>query len=402
MDGDDEFHISYYDATHDELKYAYRVGTTLVISWVDSDGDVGRYSSLALDGSDNPHISYYNSSSDDLKYAYRPDDTWINATIDSSGDVGQYTSLALDGDGNPHISYYDNTNGALKYAWWTDSSWISETVDTEGDVGKYSSLALDGSDPRISYHDSYPCYDLKYAYLRRDPTVDFSAAAYSVSESVGTATITVTLDAASAETATVDYTTSDGTARAASDYTSVNGTLTFDAGVTSQAFTVPISQDALDEHDETVILMLSNASGAILGSNTPATLTIEDDDAPPTVDFSSATYNVGEDAGLAPIAITLDAASGLTVTVSYSTADGTATAGVDYTAGSGMLTFTPGVTSRNFNVMIMSDEIKEDKETVMLTLFDAENAVIGDHSPAMLTIIEEVRVYLPLAVRQSP
>jgi hypothetical protein len=130
--------------------------------------------------------------------------------------------------------------------------------------------------------------------------------------------------------------------------------------------------------------------------------TIEDNDDPPTVGFSSATYGVNEDADIATIAVTLDAPSALTVTVDYATSDGTAMAGEDYAAMSGTLVFTPGVTSQTFNVSIISDEVSEGDETVVLTLSTADNAVIGENNPAVLTISEQIEVYLPLVLRQSP
>ncbi len=111
--------------------------------------------------------------------------------------------------------------------------------------------------------------------------VAFSAPTYSVNENGGSATITVTLEAASPFTATVNFAASDGTATSGSDYVASSGTLTFTPGVTSRTFTVPIIDDALFEGNETVNLSLSGATGAALGVPNSAVLTIVDNDPPP-------------------------------------------------------------------------------------------------------------------------
>ena len=56
---------------------------------------------------------------------------------------------------------------------------------------------------------------------------------------------------------TIDYATSNGTATAGSDYTAASGTLTFSAGDTSKTFTVSITDDALDEDNETATITIS-------------------------------------------------------------------------------------------------------------------------------------------------
>ena len=67
-----------------------------------------------------------------------------------------------------------------------------------------------------------------------------------------------------------------------------------------------------------------------------------------------------------------------TVAVAYATANGTATAGADYGASSGTLTFAPGVTSRTISVPILSDTTFEGDETFVVTLTNAAHALIGD------------------------
>ena len=125
------------------------------IQTVDSIGEAGlSEASLALDSSGRPHISYFDYTNIDLKYAAYDGSSWQIESVDVEGQVGGSTSLALDGSGYPHISYYDYANYDLKYAAYDGSSWQIDTVDSAGRVGRFASLALDDRGrPHISYYD---------------------------------------------------------------------------------------------------------------------------------------------------------------------------------------------------------------------------------------------------------
>ena len=156
-------HISYQDNTNMDLKYAKWTGSKWSITTVDSTNSVGEYTSIALDSKGYPHISYLYRTNLDLKYAKWTGSKWSITTVDSTNHFCGETSIALDSNDNPHISYRDSSNLDLKYAKWTGSKWSIETVDSAGDVGKYSSIALDSNNnPHISYRDAYNL-DLKYA-----------------------------------------------------------------------------------------------------------------------------------------------------------------------------------------------------------------------------------------------
>ncbi|MBN1147744.1 MAG: hypothetical protein JXA78_10855 [Anaerolineales bacterium] len=169
LDSNDDAHISYYDATHRDLRYALwkPAASEWFTDTLDHESeDIGLYTSLALDGADNPHISYYDVTNGDLKYIYHTGIGWgVPATVDDSTDnVGLYTSIALNSLGVPHISYYDNDGENLKFAVQSGLNWTKTELDTTGAVGMYTSMAIDPTDNsrHICYYDSTHG-NLKYA-----------------------------------------------------------------------------------------------------------------------------------------------------------------------------------------------------------------------------------------------
>ncbi|MEO5703275.1 MAG: Calx-beta domain-containing protein [Gammaproteobacteria bacterium] len=221
-------------------------------------------------------------------------------------------------------------------------------------------------------------------------TLHFSLATYDTAEESGTATITVTREGGTAGNATVNFTTGDNTALAGLDYTATAGQLNFAAGAfTPQTFTVPIINDITPESSETVNLSLSAPTGATLVAPTAAALTIIDNDnTPPTLQFESDGYHIIEQGGMATITVTRSGATHIPVSVGYTTANGTATAGSDYTAVSGTLNFAANDTAKTFTVPIIVDTKTEPDETVNLTLSNPSGgAVLGPQQVSVLTIV---------------
>jgi hypothetical protein len=82
------------------------------------------------------------------------------------------------------------------------------------------------------------------------------------------------------------------------------------------------------------------------------------------------------------------------VSVDYSTSDGTASAGVNYTSTSGTLTFGPGDQSESFKVPVLMDGSNGDPNlSVNLTLSNAVNADLGTNSTATLSIVDEIEYH---------
>jgi len=111
----------------------------------------------------------------------------------------------------------------------------------------------------------------------------------------------------------------------------------------------------------------------------------------PIVGFESDESQTIENAGTAEISIQISSESPYAVTVDYQVAAGSADGGgVDYTLANGTLTFEPNQTTpETIDVQITDDTLPEDNETIVLTLTNPVNAIIGSKSKHTLTIVDD-------------
>lgn len=124
VESENSFHVSYYDKTFEDLRYAHWDGERWTKEVVDQEGLVGESTSIAVvcksvpsSGTDcRPYISYFDSTNNDLKVATkRNDSNWVHFRADLSGMTGTYTSIAQVSRGRVGISYRDLTYSGLKF-----------------------------------------------------------------------------------------------------------------------------------------------------------------------------------------------------------------------------------------------------------------------------------------------
>ena len=284
------------------------------------------------------------------------DAIWLEA-------ITSYISGDLDNNGTRDIA---TGNQGINWTFW---SWNPNSGDTGG----------------ILADDWKTVNQNKMAYLT---PVQFSTAGGS-----SLAAFTVSLNSASTSAVTVGFSTSNGTATAGSDYIATSGTLTFAPGETSKTIAIIVNGDATAEAKETFTVTLSNPSGATLvdGSGAGSITDRATTPAPPVTPVTPVTPVALPKVSIADLAVvegngehahfmfvaTLDSASATPVSVGYATANGTATAGVDYTAETGTITFAPGVTTQSFHVGIIGDTAVEPVETLTVTLSNPTGATIA-------------------------
>ncbi|MGD9648632.1 MAG: Calx-beta domain-containing protein, partial [Pirellulales bacterium] len=163
-------------------------------------------------------------------------------------------------------------------------------------------------------------------------------------------------------------------------YTANSGTLTFAAGETTKTIDVLVTGDTVVEANETFLVRLTSASGATIATS-QATGTIVNDGQPPplpSLSIGNASASEGNSGTINMMfTVTLSQAATSTVTVNYATANGTATAGSDFNATSGTLSFAPGQTSKTITVAVRGDTLVEGAETLRVVLSNAVGATIA-------------------------
>ncbi len=199
MDSNLDMHVAYYDKSNATLKYAKFAGGAWTTFIVDSSVYSNGVCSIDLDSYDKVHIAYMSASSH-LMYVTSSGSKWSLSPLETVGDVGSQSVIAIDNAGNTHIVYIDrtdatnpklmyvtNANGGwqdefisnnasspsmtlssngkvyvsffnssvnqLKYATNANGNWVVNTVDS-GQFGSVSSIAVGGNGTLfIAYRD---------------------------------------------------------------------------------------------------------------------------------------------------------------------------------------------------------------------------------------------------------
>jgi len=172
---------------------------------------------------------------------------------------------------------------------------------------------------------------------------------------------------------TVAYSTANGTAASPNDYGAASGTLTFTlGGPTTQTVAINVVGDAEVEPNETFFVNLSNVTNAVI-QRSQAIGTIKNDD----VDISINDVTITEgDAGTKNAVFTISAlgSTDRTVSVSYTTLNGTAIAGSDFQPAGGAATFAPGGGTALVTVPIIGDKLNESTETFTVQLLSPQGS----------------------------
>jgi len=206
---------------------------------------------------------------------------------------------------------------------------------------------------------------------------------------------TVSLSQAATGPVTVNYATANGTATAGQDYAAKAGTITFAAGETQKTVSIAVTGDNAAELNETFGLNLSAPTGATLADGAAVGTIVTDDVIVPKIAIADAVVKEG-DSGTRNLAftVTLSEATSGPVTVNFTTVDGSATAGQDYTARTGSLTFAAGEISKTINVTIAGDTTIEGNETLKIGLTSPTGAKIADSVGVGTIVNDDARIFV--------
>jgi hypothetical protein len=193
-----------------------------------------------------------------------------------------------------------------------------------------------------------------------------ATAAQSVSQNAGSVVITAVRSGGTQGAVSVTATTANGTATAGHDYTTTTSTLTWLDGTTgARSFTVPIlaSGDTATTNRTFTVTLSGATGGATIGTPSTDTITIVMNPPPPpppatnggVVAFAAPSFATTETNGTVTLSVTRTGGTNAAVSVAYGTANGSATAGVDYTAATGALGWTANEnTTKTFTVPILN------------------------------------------------
>ena len=319
-------------------------------------------------GSFNLNVTRTNGSTGTVSVNYATTDATATAPLDYTAAAGAL--VFKDGETSKSITIPINDNNVQEGSHYFTISLSNPTGGAVlGNVIKAKLSIQDNDYPTLSIND-----------------------VSQMEGNTGTTAFTFTVTSSNAITndVAVNYSTSDGTATAGSDYQANTGTLNIPAGQTSRTITILVNGDTTPEVDETFFVNLSKPDQTIIGNaQGKGTILNDDGPVPATFEFAQSNYSVQEDLGALTVTVKRSGDTSAAASIDYATTDGTATQKADYEIAAGTLNFAPGETSQTLTVLINEDTYVEGNESFNLVLSNPAGGVLGPHATAPVTITDD-------------
>jgi hypothetical protein len=274
--------------------------------------------------------------------------------------------------------------GDLPSGGGTSTSTVHVVIPSSTGPGQYFVIACaDNDGATFESNESNNCLGSGLITVAQ-PSVSIGDAAAVSEGNAGLVAMTfpISLSQPAAGPVSVNYATSDGTAKAAlGDYLPAASSVSFGVGDVTKSATVWVNGDLLDEPgNETVNVTLSNPAGATIGDGS-AVGAIVDDDAPPSLRINDVQVTEGN-SGTKNVTfrVSLSAVSGRDVKVNWKTVNGGAVAPSDFVAQNRQLTIPANTPSRTITVPVKGDVVREPNEAFTVKLSSPVNATIADSS----------------------
>ena len=301
-------------------------------------------------------------------------------TNGASGSVSAIVSTVLGGTALPGVSYVTNSGQVNFNGTQTSATFTVSLVQNNLVLGTVNFLAqlsnpTGGAVLIAPTNTSVSILDKNTGFL-------FATATNAFIETAGFASVNVLRIGSTSGTNSVNYTTVDGTAKAGVNYQSLSGPLDFGIGESLRSIQVPLIYDTNVTGNLFFKIVLSSPASGVVSY--PGTNTVVVQDADAGLSFTNSASSVLKNAGSAIITVfTTNTAvepvivysNGVPITtplsVQYSTANGTATAGIDYLGTSGTLVFTNGIGTNTFRVPIINNGLVTGNRTFTVSLTNA-------------------------------
>lgn len=239
----------------------------------------------------------------------------------------------------------------------------------------------------------------------------FTVGTFNVSNKAGDLTISIIRSGGTKGTATVDFSTTAGTAIADQDFVAAPVTISFKDGESSKLISIRIINNTAATSNRTFTVNLTNPTGgATVSSPSSSTVTIiatgkSGSTAPGTgsssyssvssaaggtFGFSATVYSVAEAGGAVTVTVNRSGSTSSAATVEYATSDGTGRSGVNYNQTQGTLSFAVGESSKTFSVQALDNTTIDGNKTATLTLKNpGGGSNLGYPSTATLTVVDD-------------